>query len=86
MRDSKYNRSITLLCPTCGNSELQVDDDCDEQILCPSCDRYMTKDELIRENGENIDTHLDEVKTEIKKDISNIFKNAFKGSKSIRFK
>lgn len=86
MNDSKYNRSIRLLCPTCGNSQLQVSDDSDEHIQCPSCVRHITKDELVRENGESIDATMDDVKAEITKDLSDMFKKAFKGSKNIRFK
>lgn len=92
MDSEKYNRSVTLLCPTCGNSQLetQADDQEKEMIRCPSCDRTMTKEELIRENGESIDANLDEMKEEVLKDVkkefSDMFKNAFKGSKNIRIK
>jgi hypothetical protein len=50
----------------------------------------MTKDDLIRENGEIIDAHVDEMKDamlkDAKKEISDMLKKAFKGSVNIRIK
>lgn len=92
MDSEKYNRSISLLCPTCGNSQLETQDDDPEKenIRCPVCNRTMTKDELIRENQENIEVNVAEVKKEVIKDLekefSNMFKKTFKGSKNIRLK
>jgi len=84
MDSGKYDRSLTLLCPTCGNSQLetQEDDSENEIIRCPSCDRSMTKEELIRENGENIDANIEEIQNEVIKDVekelSNIMNKIFK--------
>ena len=53
MNPEKYNRSISLLCPTCGCSDFSYEDGCDETIqvmTCASCDREFNKDELIQEN------------------------------------
>jgi len=92
MDSEKYNRSVILLCSTCGNSQLenQGDDQEKEIIRCPSCYRTMTKEELIRENGENINANLDEIKEEVLKDVkkefSDMLKNTFKVSKNIRVK
>jgi len=93
MNPDKYNRSISLLCPTCGCSEFSYDEGVDETIqvmTCASCGRELNKDELIRENSENIDEHLSEIKKEATKDIADelrkSLKKAFSGSKNIRFK
>lgn len=92
MDSDKYNRTINLLCPTCGNDQLetQEEDHNNEIIRCPNCDRTMTKDEIIRENGENIDANVGEIAEEavkdLNKEIKNMFKNAFRGSKNIKFK
>lgn len=93
MDNEKYNRKITLLCPTCGNSQLEVVENIPEVegiIRCPSCGREMNKEELIRENGENIEANIEEVKNEVVKDVEKevktMLKNAFKGSKNIRIK
>ena len=54
MNPEKYNRSISLLCPTCSSSDFSYEDGCDETIqviTCASCGREFNKDELIQEKG-----------------------------------
>ncbi|UDN34901.1 ECs_2282 family putative zinc-binding protein [Proteus sp. NMG38-2] len=93
MNPEKYNRSISLLCPTCGCSDFSYEEGRDETIqvmTCASCDRELNKDELIQENSENIDEHLSEIKEEVLKDVQDelrkSLKKAFSGSKNIRIK
>lgn len=91
MDTEKYGRSISLNCPTCGNTQfVGSGDNSAEPIACSSCGRTLTTDELIHENSENIAEHIDEMKEQVIKDISKHFKetlkNAFKGSKNIRIK
>lgn len=93
MNPEKYNRSIKLLCPTCGCSDFSFNEGVDETIQmmkCTSCEREFNKDELIQENSENLDEHLSEMKKEIMNDLTNelqkSLKKAFSGSKNIRFK
>jgi len=93
MDADKYTRSVELLCPTCGNSILQQaegDESEEKMIQCPSCNRTMSRDELIRENSATIDAAMDEMKTEVladvEKELKNMLTNAFKGSKNIRIK
>lgn len=93
MNPEKYNRSISLLCPTCGCSNFSYEEGSDETIqimTCASCERDFNKDELIQENSENIDEHLSEIKEEVVKDVADelrkSLKKAFAGSKNIRFK
>lgn len=61
-----------------------------EDVKCLGCGKKFTNDELIQENGVSIDSHVNEVKEELSKDIqkqfNDILKNAFKGSKNIRIK
>ena len=45
MSDDKYNRSINLLCPTCGSDQFEYDDDDMSLVKCASCEREMTKDD-----------------------------------------
>lgn len=93
MSSEKYNRSVSLLCPTCGCSDFSCDEGIDEtiQILtCALCEREFTKEELVQENNENIEEHLSEMKKEITKDLADelrkSFKKAFSRNKNIRFK
>jgi predicted RNA-binding Zn-ribbon protein involved in translation (DUF1610 family) len=93
MDAEKYNRSVTLLCPTCGGTQFSpVSPDNIESELqkCASCGREITRDELIRENSENINEHVNEIKKEVTKDVANELKkqlaSAFKGSKFIKVK
>lgn len=92
MDKGQYDRTVTLLCPTCGNTEMEHDSDLSDggTIKCPSCNRVMTKEELIRENGENIEYNVEEIKEEVIKDVEKMladaFKKGFSGSKNIRIK
>ena len=93
MNSEKYTRSVRLLCPTCGSSDFAFEEGVDETIqvmTCASCEREFNKDELIQENGENIEAHLSELKEEVTKDLAaelrKSFKKAFSGNKNIRFK
>jgi len=89
----KYNRSITLLCPTCGCTQFKSSEDANsesELIICASCGRELTRDELIRENSENIDEHVKEIGKEVTADLGRELKkklaDTFKGSKFIKVK
>lgn len=91
MDDDKYSRSIKLPCPTCGHGDFEHDTDVEGgPIRCTSCDRVFTREELIRENDEIIDSEVSEVKTEFVADFTKEFRDsirkAFSGSKHIRFR
>lgn len=93
MNNEKYDRNISLLCPTCGCSSFSYDEGVNETIqimTCASCEREFTKDELMLENSENIDEHLSEIKSEMVNDVADdirkSLKKAFSSSKNIRFK
>ncbi|AFI90421.1 TFIIB-type zinc ribbon-containing protein [Pectobacterium parmentieri] len=74
---SKYNKSVSLHCPVCGHTQFEVDED-NENTKCADCGNELNKDELIRENNENIQSNVDAVKDEIIKDLKKIFKGKFK--------
>lgn len=93
MKVGKYKRKIKLLCPTCGCSDFSYDEEPDESegiMVCVSCEREFNKRELIRENSENINMNISEMKNEVLKDaadeIRKSLKKAFSGSKNIRLK
>jgi len=92
MEAEKYNRSVTLICPTCGGDQFEFEDG-EERIQsakCVSCGRAFTKDELAKENSENISAHVEEMGQEITRDFAkemrDTLKRAFRGSKTITFK
>ncbi len=89
MDSEKYSRSVSLMCPTCAHKDFEFED-AEGPIRCMSCDRTFTRDELIRENGELIETEVEEVKAEVFKDVTNELRDslrkAFRGSKHIKFK
>lgn len=93
MDSEKYNRNVSLLCPTCGCSNFSYSEGSEETIqvmTCASCERELTKDELVQENSENIEENLSEMKKEIIKDVAaelrKSLKKAFSGNKNIRLK
>ena len=93
MDPEKYNRSVTLICPTCGGTQFSSSEPSNsesELLTCASCGRELTRDELIRENSENIDEHVKEIGKEVTEDFGRELKKqlaaAFKGSKSIKIK
>ncbi|MGG6101254.1 ECs_2282 family putative zinc-binding protein [Pantoea allii] len=81
IKPEKYNRNIILLCPVCGNSEMEHVEE-SEIVRCIDCGKELTKDELIQENGASIDAHVNEIKKElthdIEKQLKDMFKKAFK--------
>ena len=87
-----YSRTIQLRCVVCGSDN---DFECNEDksyIKCKKCNReyFGGYDELVEQNQANIQDEVGVMKMEIKedweKDIHEMFKNAFKGNKHIKFK
>ncbi|RWX45471.1 hypothetical protein H206_02694 [Candidatus Electrothrix aarhusensis] len=75
----KYNRSIKLLCPTCGsddfiNIELEI-------ITCNNCKRELSENQLIQENDKNIQENVKEVSSKIEEEAIKLFKNKFNSFK-----
>jgi len=91
MDSDKYSRPIKLLCPTCGHGDFERNTAVEDgPIRCTSCDRVITREELIRENGEIIESEVAEVKTEIvadyTKELRDSMRKAFSGSKHMKFR
>jgi ribosomal protein L37AE/L43A len=62
MKPGKYDRNITLLCPTCGSEKLEKDEF--NIVKCVACDGEFTREEMVRSNEEIIRAALKEVKEE----------------------
>ncbi len=90
MKDS-YNKNIQLQCTACGDSQFEFNDD-KSWVKCVRCGKeYLGGyDELVELNQNVIIQELDEAKKEIlkdaQKDINEMFRNSFKGSKNFKFK
>lgn len=86
-----YNKRVQLRCATCGGEDFNFNED-KSYIKCNLCNReYLGGyDELVEYNQENISENVqameDEVRDDLQKGLSDMFKNAFKGSKHIKFK
>lgn len=81
MNPEKYDRNIELTCPVCGNTQFEFDEATVEEgtpIKCISCGEETTKDQLLRDNAENVDEHVHEVQREVMDDISKEIKKSFK--------
>ena len=90
MKDN-FNKSIQLRCITCGDTDFQFNDD-KTWIKCNRCGKEYPGgyDELVELNQETISQKLEETKEEmakdLKDDVTQILKDAFKGNKNIKFK
>lgn len=92
MDASKYDRTVPLNCPTCGALDFIGPDPHEEHQLfkCRSCGREITREDLIRENSENIEAHVQqlggEVVDDLRDELCRNLEQAFRGSKYIKFK
>lgn len=86
-----YNFSVTLRCPVCGSTDVDISDD-KSFGKCNMCNKEFPDgyDELVELNQANIQEELDEMKAEVKEDaekyLRESLKKAFKGNKFIKFK
>ncbi|EQB8443801.1 TPA: hypothetical protein L4942_000940 [Pseudomonas aeruginosa] len=89
----KYNRSVSLNCPTCGSTEFShdgADGQTSELFTCGNCGLQISKDDLIRANDENVQAHAKEigqaVVKDLQKELHESLKRAFRGSKNIKIR
>lgn len=91
MKDN-YDRTVQLRCITCGDDSSFEPNEDKTYIKCTRCGReyFGGYDELVELNQETINNELEDLKNEalvdLKADINKMFKDAFKGNKSIRLK
>ena len=90
MKDD-YQKNIKLICVTCGGDNFEFNED-RSYIKCNLCNReYLGGyNELVELNQENINEGIESMKNEVRddlqKEVSNMFKEAFKGSQNIKLK
>lgn len=90
--DKDYNRNIKLRCAVCGDDTSFEFNEDKSYVKCTRCGReyFGGYDELVELNQEAINDELESLKNEalgdLKADINKMFRDAFKGNKSIRLK
>lgn len=87
MDTEKYRRNVTLICPTCGETNFEIRDNESRSVKCVRCGRETGRAELIRENSEKICESVEETKAKVLKDIQKELGNslkAFRGSVNIK--
>ena len=78
MNTEKYNREIPMNCPTCGCTQFKTEDDSAPIVECASCGRQISKDDLFRENSENINAHVSEVSKQVTDELLKDFQTSLK--------
>lgn len=79
---TNYDKSIKLICATCGSGDFLAKDEESGKITCTKCNRvyHGGYDELVALNQQVIDDEIenmkDEVRQDIVKDINAMFKKA----------
>ena len=89
---NNYDKQIKLRCAVCGSdSHFEFNED-KSYVKCTKCSKeyFGGYDELLEYNKEHIDDNIQAIKNEIsddlKQDINDMLKNAFRGDKNIKFK
>ncbi|MGD9576418.1 hypothetical protein [uncultured Desulfovibrio sp.] len=63
---NKFNRTVQLVCPSCGCAELHEPlENNNDIITCASCGRAMSRVELEDGNSESISATIDEMAQEV---------------------
>lgn len=78
MNVDKYQRELSVLCPTCGYGKFACENEEDNIIKCESCGRTFLKEELLKENEESIYETVQEMGKEAVTDIAKELKSMFK--------
>lgn len=89
MDAGKHDRLVELICPTCAGTQFARESE-EGPLRCVGCERVFSAEELIKENGHILQAGIDEMANAVVKDLEKQFtanlRNAFRGSKNIRFK
>lgn len=78
MKIDNIEKKINLICPVCGNDQFSsLDVPIDElkdgletnRVQCSDCHRIFTKEELLNENQERIDSEVEQIADDITKQL-----------------
>lgn len=87
-----YNRSISLRCIVCGSADHFEYNDDKTYVKCTLCNReYLGGQEELQEMNEaliaeEVDAIKEEMSKDVEKELTDMFRQAFRGNKYIRFK
>ena len=87
-----YNRSISLRCVVCGSADHFEYNDDKTYVKCTLCNREFLggQEELQEMNEAMITEEVESIKEEVSKDVAKelteMFKQAFRGNKHIKFR
>lgn len=76
MTDSKYDRSISMQCLTCGGEDFETNTS--DTVKCSRCGRSMSKVELREANSTRIEHEIANVKAEVLKDVKDDLSRIFR--------
>jgi len=88
---NKFNRTVQLLCPSCGCSQfIQETINNSKKITCASCGKTMTEDELKEKNGDAIHLNIHEMAHEardyVEDELKKTLQKSFSNLKHIKFR
>jgi uncharacterized Zn finger protein len=88
MDAEKYNRTVSLLCPTCGYDQFSHEDESssNQLVTCARCGLQLTREELIDRNQENIHLTVKDIEKQVVSDLKTELTKAFRGNKFIKVK
>ena len=79
---SNYDRSVSLICPVCGENQFEYDEALDDApVTCAKCKKVFSRADLIAENDEAIQSERDAVKKEVLADMTKDLNKALKSWK-----
>jgi len=76
------NRTVGLICPTCGNDQFQYSDT-QEEATCADCGLTLRREELIEANGIRIEEAVKEMGADAIKEAVSKLRKSMKGSRWI---
>ncbi len=79
---SNYDRSVSLLCPTCAATAFSFDETQPKETrvyLCNGCGNAASHADIMDSNAERLSEAVEELKSELISDISDGLKKALKG-------
>lgn len=81
MNPKNYDRKVSLMCSTCGESIFKYDHEVEIENMefeCISCEQIFSRDELMDENRENLERVFSEIGKEMLEDAAKKLRKAFK--------